>query len=375
MVNRVLAALTTGAFLTLVLGASGLERPWPAIVLGAAFSVLSVVGFAWLRQQSGRKSGRQRLALALGYVAIQLPLSFAAFSAGDAAVGPTLLLLVLVCQSVLLLPLPLAAVVTAVVPLVHVGMTWSDGLREGLGTLAAAVFTAVVTYLLVREQRARADLADANEQLGRYAAQAEQLATTQERNRLARDIHDGLGHYLTVVQMQVQAARALLDTDPVRADAVLAKALQQSKEALAEVRRSVAALREPRSTLPLPDALEALVAETAAAGVPAELEVAGSARSLPAEAEESLYRGAQEGLTNVRKHARATRAHIVLDYSGIAAVRVVVRDDGSGCGVDAPPGDGFGLLGLRERASRLGGSVTMTSAPGQGSVLCIEVPG
>jgi signal transduction histidine kinase len=75
--------------------------------------------------------------------------------------------------------------------------------------LAVSAFTIVITELLVREQRARAELAAANERLRGYAAQAEQLATTQERNRLARDIHDGLGHHLTVVQMLLQAARAV----------------------------------------------------------------------------------------------------------------------------------------------------------------------
>src|SRR5919112_1571497 len=171
-------------------------------------------------------------------------------------------------------------------------MSWGDGLRNGMGTLAAAAFTAVVTELLRREQRARADLAEANTRLRGYAAQAEELATTQERNRVARDIHDGLGHHLTVVQMQVQAARAVLASDPDRADAVLAKAQQQATEALAEVRRSVAALREPRTAPPLADALKQLAEETTAAGVPATLEVAGTERPLPAEAEESLFRSA-----------------------------------------------------------------------------------
>ena len=185
-------------------------------------------------------------------------------------------------------------------------MARGDGLRNGLGTLAAAAFTAVVTELLRREQQARAELAEANARLRGYAAQAEELATTQERNRVARDIHDGLGHHLTVVQMQVQAARAVLPSDPAKADAVLAKAQQQSTEALAEVRRSVAALREPRTMPPLGDALAALAADTSAAGVPTD-----AARSpapsapLPPDVEESLFRAAQEGLTNVRKHAAA----------------------------------------------------------------------
>src|SRR3712207_3400887 len=141
-------------------------------------------------------------------------------------------------------------------------MPMADGLRTMLGTWVAAAFTAVITELLRREQRARAELADANTKLRGYAAQAEELATTQERNRVARDIHDGLGHHLTVVQMQVQAARAVLGSDPEKADAVLAQAQQQATEALAEVRRSVVTLREARAVPPLDQALEALAADT-----------------------------------------------------------------------------------------------------------------
>jgi signal transduction histidine kinase len=367
-VNRALVALTCGAFLTLLVEATALPHAVAAVALGAVFAVLAVVAYGWVDRQA---PGRRRWAAA-AYVAVQLPLGYLVFGAGGSGVGGTLLLLVLVSQSVLLLPLPAAAVVTAVVPLFHVGMTWGDGLRSGVGTLAAAAFTAVVTELLRREQQARAELADANARLRGYAAQAEELATTQERNRLARDIHDGLGHHLTVVQMQVQAARAVLGSDPVKADAVLAKAQQQSTEALAEVRRSVAALREPRTALPLPDALKQLAEEASAAGVPTELEVLGTVRPGSPAAEESLFRAAQEGLTNVRKHAAAGRARVVLDYRDRGTVRLDVCDDGRGA---VSSGDGFGLLGLRERAERLGGHLTVESVPDQGTTVRMAVPG
>jgi signal transduction histidine kinase len=363
-VNRALAVLTGGAFLTLVLGVLGSGEPVPAMLLGAAFTVLGTVGFAWVRR-------RGRLGWAVAYVAIQLPLAFVIFAINP-GVGATLFLVVLVSQCVLLLPLPGTALVIALVPLVHVGMSWGDGLREALGTLAAVLFAAVVTELLRREQRDRGELAEAHEQLRDYAAQAERLATAQERNRVARDIHDGLGHSLTVVQMQVKAARAVLPTDSAKADAVLAKAQQQAEAALAEVRRSVRALRELRSTPPLPEALHALAEETSAAGVPTRLAVSGAERPLPDETREALYRAAQEGLTNVRKHVRASRADLVLDYAD-AAVRLEVRDDGTGTTDGQSPG--FGLLGLRERAAHLGGRLHIESAPGRGCTLSMEVPG
>jgi signal transduction histidine kinase len=369
-VNRALAVLTCGAFLTLAAEATALQHPLPPIAAALAFSLLAIVGFRWVDRQEPPR----RLRLAGLYVVVALPLSFLVFALGAPGVGSTLLLLVLVSQSVLLLPLPAAVLVTAVVPLVHLGMPMADGLRIMLGTYVAAAFTAVVTELLRREQRARAELAEANARLRGYAAQAEELATTQERNRLARDIHDGLGHHLTVVQMQIQAARAVLPSDPAKAEAVLAKAQEQATAALAEVRRSVAAFREPRTTLPLSDALKALAADASAAGVPTDLEVSGTVRTLSPDTEESLFRAAQEGLTNVRKHAAAGQARLLLDYGDDGTVRLEVRDDGLGT-AGVAEGAGFGLLGVRERTSRLGGSVDVVSEPGHGTTVRVAVPG
>jgi signal transduction histidine kinase len=362
-VHRALDALTVAAFLTLLVGVTDAERPVAAVVAGLVYLALATFGFEWVRR-------RQRRWAAFGYVAVQLALGYAVFVLSGATVGAVLLLLVLVSQTVLLLSLRAAAVVVCLVPFAHLGMSWGDGLREGLGMLAAAVFAAVLTYLFVREQEARVRLRE-------YAVQAERLAAAQERNRVARDIHDGLGHSLTVVQMQVKAARAVLGQDPQRADAVLEKAERQAEQALAEVRRSVGALREPRPPVPLSDALRALVDEASAAGVPTSLGVSGAARLLTADAEESLYRAAQEGLTNIRKHANASRAELRLDYTRPAAVRLEVRDDGAG--LDPAAGGaataGYGLLGVRERAAHAGGWMSIESAPGRGATLSVEVPG
>jgi signal transduction histidine kinase len=295
-----------------------------------------------------------------------LGLGVFAFSA--ASVGATLMLVVLAIRATLLLPLPAVAAVVLPLPLLHAGMELDEGLREGLALFAAAGFAVVLTKVLMREQQARAELARAHERLREYAAQAESLAAAQERNRVARDIHDGLGHALTVVQMQIKAARAVLAPDPARADTMLVKAQDQAEEALREVRRSVSALRESRP--PLPEAVRALASDS---GVPTEVDVNGTVRTLLADAEEALFRAAQEGLTNVRKHARASRAVVVLDYSRPSAVRLEVRDDGSFS--EPGSGSGFGLLGLRERAAGLGGTLSLTPAPGGGSTLLMEVPG
>lgn len=365
-----LAILTVVAYVTLPLGSESFEQERvPTLLVGLAYALIAIFGFPFVQRRS--------VWWAVAFVAVQLPLGFVVFSLSGAAVGAILLLVVLVSQSVILLPLPAAAVVAAAVPLVHLGMQWQDGLREGLGTLAVTTFTLVVTELLVRERRARAELAEANERLRGYAAQAEQLATIQERNRLARDIHDGVGHHLTVVQMLLEAARAVIRTaDPDRLDGMLARAQEQSGEALAEVRRSVAALREQRPDLA--ESLESLVTEATEAGVATGLEVHGPSRPIRAEVEESLFRAAQEGLTNVRKHADATSTTVVLDYRQPDRIRLEVRDDGRG--LDEPAsaaaaGAGFGLTGLRERTASLGGRVSLDPSGGSGLTLTVEVPG
>jgi signal transduction histidine kinase len=368
-VNRALAVLTGGAFLTLVIAVVGSGGPLTALPVGAAYTLLATAGFWWVHR-------RGRLPWSAAYVVVQLALAFTTFGLAP-GVATTLFFVVLVGQCVLVLPRPATAVVVLLIPFVHAPMaTWQEALREGVGLFAAVVFAAVITELLQREQQLRRDLADAHDRLRDYAAQAERLATAQERNRVARDIHDGLGHSLTVVQMQVKAARAVLSADPAKADpatvdAVLAKAQQQSEEALDAVRRSVRALREPRATGPLPDALQMLADESSAAGVPTRLDVSGTQRPLPDDVWEALYRAAQEGLTNVRKHAHADHAELLLGY-GEGTVRLTVRDDGVGTGDGRR--SGFGLVGLRERAAQVGGRLRVESAPGEGCTLTMEVP-
>ncbi len=246
--------------------------------------------------------------------------------------------------------------------------------------LAGIVFVVVFTQVAVSERRTRAEverlaaeLGEANRKLREYAVQAEELATAKERNRVAREIHDSLGHYLTVINVQIEAARAVMQSDRERALDALSKAQTLTQEGLAEVRRSVAALRaSPTESRPLPEVVATLVDECRASGILTESLVTGTPRPLPPQAELTLYRAAQEGLTNVRKHAHASRADLTLDYSDAARVRLVVQDNGVGGNGSS---GGFGLLGLRERVQLLGGQVRTRTAAGQGFTLEVEVPG
>ena len=231
----------------------------------------------------------------------------------------------------------------------------------------------------MREERARheverlaSELQRANRQLQTYALQVEELATTTERNRLAREIHDSLGHYLTAMNVQLGAAQAVFDSDSEKARDALQKAQRLAQEGLADVRRSVAALREkPVGDRPLPEAIGALAEETGAAGIDTTFALRGTPRPVEAPAELTLYRAAQEGLTNARKHARPSAIAVTLAYEE-SSVRLTVADDG--CGAGGKEG-GFGLVGLRERAELLGGEVRLQSKPGEGFVLTVVLPG
>ena len=253
---------------------------------------------------------------------------------------------------------------------------------------AGVVFVAVFTEMVLSERATRAEverlageLSAANQKLREYATQVEELAIAKERNRVAREIHDILGHYLTVINVQLEAAKLLLASNPERATAALGKAQTLAQEGLADVRRSVAAIRAgPTGSRPLPEALAELAQECRDAGILTNLDVRGQPRPLAPQVELTLYRAAQEALTNVRKHARASRADVTLDYDAGQQVRLVVQDNGVGASLPGSPVaagdsqlDGYGLLGLRERAQLVGGSVAVQSKPGEGFRLEVDV--
>lgn len=256
---------------------------------------------------------------------------------------------------------------------------WGAVLESGLNYVAAFAFTIVFTIiskqaLIARDQAERltGELEAANQQLREHARQAEDLATTRERNRLAREIHDGVGHYLTVVKTQLDAAAALIPIQPDKARDAVNKAALLTAEALADVRRSVGTLRTDTARPPLADLLRTLAAQ--AEPLP-ELHIAGTPRELSAAAEHTLFRAAQEALTNIRKHARATAASVALDFREPGRVRLTVTDNGRGpqekTGCDTR---GYGLRGVRERVEIIGGRLTAGPGSSGGFTLSIEVP-
>ena len=259
------------------------------------------------------------------------------------------------------------------------GDFWITLLQNMLAYLMAILFVVLFVRVAVREREARAEverlaaeLRDANRQLREYAAQVEELATVEERNRLAREIHDGLGHHLTAINMQIQAGRAALEHDRALGLDALVKAQELAQGALSEVRRSVAALRaSPLDNRSLQEAVGALVDECRAAGIATAFAVQGKVGPLPPQVELALYRAAQEGMTNMRKYAQASSAEVTLDYGDGSAIHLTVGD--SGVGSDDPTG-GYGLIGIRERVQLLGGTMDIETTPGEGFALRVEVP-
>jgi signal transduction histidine kinase len=336
---------------------------WPTLLLGAAYVLTGTFGFARVERAVWPT-------LRYNYFGLMIPLGAGLFARSPT--GGTFLLLVVVAQSIRILPSWGVLLIGLPLPLLHATMSWPDSLRESTIFLVALVFLYVLSRAIRDAERARDALAAANHQLRTAAAQREELATERERNRIAREIHDGLGHYLTTIHMQIQAARSILATDRPRADSTLAKAQHLSQEALGDVRRSVGILRAGPAQRPsLPRALLDLAAAAEATGLPTTVTVMGAERPLEPQQEQALYRAAQEGLTNARKHAQASSVTLMLDYGDAQWVRLTVADDG--CGTSTTSG-GFGLIGLRERVQLVGGSFTLRTAPGAGLALIVEVP-
>jgi signal transduction histidine kinase len=247
----------------------------------------------------------------------------------------------------------------------------SDLLMFGIGLVFAISMAAVATQAQAARRRAEGllgDLEDSHRRLAAYAEQAATLAAADERNRLARDIHNSLGHHLTAVSVQLEKAAAFRDRDPAVAGRALADARRSARDALEDVRHSVGSLRD--GTFSLRAALTDLVR---AGGDPmVTLELDGDDESLVAPARLALYRVAQEGLTNARRHASAGRVTVRLSLEG-PTVRLLVADDGCGFCVEQA-GSGYGLRGMRERLALVGGTLRVDSAPAGGTRIEAIVP-
>jgi signal transduction histidine kinase len=199
-------------------------------------------------------------------------------------------------------------------------------------------------------------------------------AIADERSRIARELHDIVAHAVSVMVVQAGAAEQVVDDDPAFARTALASIRSTGADALGEMRRVVAMLRDdsegPLRPQPGLDGLSALAEDARQGGLDVSVSVDGKPQVLPAGLELAAFRIVQEALTNVRRHSGAGAATVSIDYTDDAVV-VQVSDDGSG-GTDST--EGHGLIGMRERAALYGGRLETTTSAGQGFIVRAELP-
>ncbi len=209
-------------------------------------------------------------------------------------------------------------------------------------------------------------------------AEEARAAVAEERARIARELHDVVGHSVSVMTVQASGVRRLLRPDQEREREALLVVEQAGREALAEMRRLVGVLRRPEEApalAPQPSIqhLDRLVEQAREAGLPVHVEIEGTATELPVGLDLTAYRLVQEALTNAIKHAQATRADVVVRY-GDGAVELVITDDGRGSSDGSGESGGQGLVGMRERVAVYGGELDAGPEPGGGFALRARLP-
>lgn len=213
-------------------------------------------------------------------------------------------------------------------------------------------------------------------QLTRLAEENKNTALLDERNRLAREIHDTLAQTFTGISLQLEAAKGLLSNKPDEAKLFMNRAGDLARRGLFEAQRSVQALRSlALETDTLPEAFQNIIQDlTQTSDVQGEFHLIGSPYALNDELQANLLRIGQEAITNVLRHAKAQTLKLTLIFA-IEQVRLYITDDGQGVDVtDLEDIKGFGLMGMRERTLRFGGQFHFSSHPGKGTAIDIIIP-
>jgi signal transduction histidine kinase len=327
-----------------------LRRRWPARVLAATLAC----GLVYAARTYPEGPSQLGIYPALWTVALTLPRRTAWVAASGTAVA------------------------AAGAELFLYGSTMFDG--EPLYA-AVTVFAAMWWGEAVRARRAYvAELRDRAERAERTREEEARRRVDEERMRIARELHDVVSHTIGVISVQAGVASHLLERRPDKAAESLAAIRQASDEALGELHAMLGVLRDgdgggeaPLSPAPGLGELDVLVAQAAGAGVDVRVSRQGRPRRLPPAVDLACYRVVQESLTNVVRHARASRAEITVTHAD-GRVAVEVTDDGRTGGNGEAPGSGQGILGMRERARALGGSLEAGPRPEGGFRVLASFP-
>ncbi len=269
-----------------------------------------------------------------------------------------------------------------VLSLVNFGIlaNWTNSYWWLIGMLPSTTFTVIYVKLYNRQSEARAraqalleELETANRQLSEYAARVEDLTIANERQRMARELHDTLSQGLAGLILQLEAVDAhLANNRPERARDIVRQTMERARFTLTEARQVIDDLRHDIPLNPEEAVRREIDRFTQSTGIACNLEIA-LAGAIPAEIVETVVRAVSESLTNIARHAQASVVSICIRAQDSELVTEIL-DDGIGFDPTAIQAGHYGLLGMRERVRLAGGRFEVSSRPGQGTRLAIQLP-
>jgi signal transduction histidine kinase len=253
-------------------------------------------------------------------------------------------------------------------------LLWGGGAPYGARDALISILALAITVGVGRAGRLRVDLANVRAQAAEEAARRR---SSEERLRIARELHDIIGHSLGTIAVQAGVGRHLMETEPQKAADALDSIAKISRESLDEVRSVVATLRDdlpPYRPAPGLADLPELVETVRATGLAVELTLPDDVEAVPRQTGAAVYRITREALTNVLRHSGASNASVQVDHHD-GRVDVAIRDDGGGAGNGlGSSGSGHGIAGMRERAEALGGSLSAGPSTDGGFLVTASLP-
>jgi signal transduction histidine kinase len=273
-------------------------------------------------------------------------------------------------------------------PMVMGYVWWKNGQLDFLGNMISAsfvVFGAVVGNLIRKLLAAQETmdrqyeelhhshhaLSEAHTQLQSYSKQVEELTTIRERNRIAREIHDTVGHKMTALLVQMELTKALLKLDIAKAEETIAVCENLARDSLQEIRLSVRTLHQEEELLAIVPAIRNLLDDFyKTAELESVLEVSGDPSIIPISLQPTIIRTVQESLTNAKRHGKATKLLLKINCTQ-EAIHIVTQDNGKGSHTVEP---GFGLINMKQRIEEHGGSVIFESSVGNGFQIKVHFP-